>query len=118
MDQKEYFMKEALLEAKKAYKKLEIPVGAVIVKDGEIISQLPLPIAGLMSDRDFDYVVGKCDELNNAAKSIGCTLMDPFMTMGFLSLPVIPELKITDKGVFDTDKLNFVDIFEPAVLKK
>ena len=82
-----------------------------MVRDGEIISELPLPIAGLMSDRDFDFVVQKCNELNKAAHSIGCTLEDPFMTMGFLSLPVIPELKVTDKGVFDTNKLDFVDIF-------
>ena len=86
--------------------------GKVVVKDGEIISQLPLPIAGLMSDKEFDFVVEKCDELNKAAHSIGCKLEDPFMTMGFLSLPVIPELKITDKGVFDTNKFDFVDIFD------
>ena len=88
--------------------------GKVVVKDGEIISELPLSIAGLMSDKDFDYVVSKCDELNQAAHSIGCTLEDPFMTMGFLSLPVIPELKVTDKGVFDTNKLDFIDIFQTA----
>ncbi len=92
--------------------------GKVVVKDGEIISQLPLPIAGLMSDKEFDFVVEKCDELNKAAHSIGCKLEDPFMTMGFLSLPVIPELKITDKGVFDTNKFDFVDIFEDEKVKK
>lgn len=92
--------------------------GKVVVKDGEIISQLPLPIAGLMSDKEFDFVVEKCDELNKAAYSIGCKLEDPFMTMGFLSLPVIPELKITDKGVFDTNKFDFVDIFEEEKVKK
>ena len=92
--------------------------GKVLVKDGEIISQLPLPIAGLMSDKEFDFVVEKCDELNKAAHSIGCKLEDPFMTMGFLSLPVIPELKITDKGVFDTNKFDFVDIFEEEKVKK
>ena len=86
--------------------------GKVVVKDGEILSELSLPIAGLMSDRDFDYVIEKCRELNQAAHSIGCTLDDPFMTMGFLSLPVIPELKITDKGVFDTGRLGFINIFE------
>ena len=90
--------------------------GKVVVRDGEIISSLPLPIAGLMSDRDFDFVISKCHELNQAAHSIGCTLEDPFMTMGFLSLPVIPELKITDKGVFDTNKLDFIDIFSAPVV--
>ena len=92
--------------------------GKVVVKDGEIISQWPLPIAGLMSDKEFDFVVEKCDELNKAAHSIGCKLEDPFMTMGFLSLPVIPELKITDKGVFDTNKFDFVDIFEDQKVKQ
>ena len=92
--------------------------GKVVVKNGEIISQLPLPIAGLMSDKEFDFVVEKCDELNKAAHSIGCKLEDPFMTMGFLSLPVIPELKITDKGVFDTNKFDFVDIFEDQKVKQ
>ena len=92
--------------------------GKVVVKDGKIISQLPLPIAGLMSDKEFDFVVEKCDELNKAAHSIGCKLEDPFMTMGFLSLPVIPELKITDKGVFDTNKFDFVNIFEGEKVKK
>lgn len=92
--------------------------GKVVVKDGEIISELSLPIAGLISDKDFDYVVGKCEELNKAAHSIGCKLEDPFMTMGFLSLPVIPELKITDKGVFDTSKFDFVDIFQSAVVMR
>lgn len=91
--------------------------GKVVVKDGEIISELPLPIAGLMSDRDFDYVVNKCEELNKTAHSIGCKIEDPFMTMGFLSLPVIPELKVTDKGVFDTNKFDFIDIFEKAVVE-
>ena len=92
--------------------------GKVVVKDEEVISELPLPIAGLMSDRDFDYVVNKCEELNKTAHSIGCKIEDPFMTMGFLSLPVIPELKVTDKGVFDTNKFDFIDIFEKAVVMK
>ena len=86
--------------------------GKVVVKDGQVISELPLPIAGLMSDKEFEFVITKCRELNSAAHSLGCGLKDPFMTMGFLSLPVIPELKITDKGVFDTNKLGFIDIFQ------
>ena len=86
--------------------------GKVVVNNGEVISKLPLPIAGLMSDKDFNFVLEKCAELNQAAHSIGCTIEDPFMTLGFMSLPVIPELKITDKGVFDTNKFDFIDIFE------
>ena len=86
--------------------------GKVVVNNGEVISKLSLPIAGLMSDKEFSYVLEKCAELNNASHSIGCTLEDPFMTMAFMSLPVIPELKITDKGIFDTNKFDFIDIFE------
>lgn len=76
--------------------------GKVVVNNGKVIAKLPLPIAGLISDKDFDYVVKHCDELNEAVKELGCTLDDAFMTMSFLSLPVIPELKITDKGLFST----------------
>ena len=88
--------------------------GKIVVNNGEVISKLPLPIAGLMSDKDFSFVLEKCSELNRAAKSIGCTLEDAFMTMAFMSLPVIPELKITDKGLFDTNKFNFINMFEES----
>ena len=92
--------------------------GKVVVNEGKVLSKLPLPIAGLMSDKDFNYVLNKCAELNSAAHSLGCKLEDPFMTMGFLSLPVIPELKITDKGIFDTNKFDFVNIFKDTVLEE
>lgn len=88
--------------------------GKIVVENGEILAHLPLPVAGLISDKDADYVIKKGNELNEAAHKIGCKLEDPFMAMGFLSLPVIPELKITDKGVFDTQKGKFIDIFEEA----
>lgn len=84
--------------------------GKVVVDNGKVVAKLPLPIAGLISDKDFDYVVKHCDELNEAVKNLGCGLDDAFMTMGFLSLPVIPELKITDKGLFSTKKWDFINI--------
>ena len=84
--------------------------GKVVVKDGKVIAKLPLPIAGLISDQDIEYVLQHCEDLNTAVKSLGCALNDAFMTMGFLSLPVIPELKITDKGLFSTKKWDFVGI--------
>ncbi len=89
--------------------------GKIVVNNGEVLAHLPLPVAGLISDADFNTVIEKSMQLNNAAKEIGCKIDDPFMAMGFLSLPVIPELKITDKGVFDTTKFDFVDIFEQHV---
>lgn len=92
--------------------------GKIVVKDGKVMAKLPLPIAGLISDKDFEYVVQHCEDLNRAVKELGCTLDDAFMTMGFLSLPVISELKITDKGLFSTKKWDFVDINPENVLSK
>lgn len=86
--------------------------GKIVVENGEILAHLPLPVAGLISDKDSDYVIEKGEELNNATRKLGCEIDDPFMSMGFLSLPVIPELKITDKGVFDTNTCQFIDIFD------
>ena len=86
--------------------------GRVVIRNGEVLAKLPLPVAGLMSDKDINYVTEQSEALNKAAKEIGCVVDDPFMTMGFLSLPVIPELKITDKGIFSTKTFDFVDIFD------
>lgn len=86
--------------------------GKVVVNNGEILSILPLPIAGLMSDKPFEKVLEGCKELKRGVEQIGCKLEDPFMTMSFLSLSVIPDLKITDKGVFDVNAFKFVDIFD------
>ena len=86
--------------------------GKVVVNNGKVIAKLPLPIAGLMSSDTFDNVLEQCKELDEGAKTIGCTLENPFMSMAFLSLSVIPELKITDKGVFDVQQMNFIDIFD------
>ena len=91
--------------------------GKVVVRNGEILAKLPLPVAGLMSYEDIEFVTEKSEALNRAAKEIGCVVDDPFMTMGFLSLPVIPQLKITDKGIFSTDIFNFIDIFETEPAK-
>ena len=91
--------------------------GKVIVNNGEVVSKLPLPIAGLMSDQPFETVLQQCHELKDGVKKIGCVLDDPFMTMAFLSLSVIPDLKITDKGVFDVNKFDFIDIFDTETIK-
>jgi adenine deaminase len=86
--------------------------GIAVVKDGEVISSLPLPIAGLMSDRTVEEVSDKLVELKEAAKKIGSTLDEPFMAMAFLSLPVIPKLKITDMGLVDVERFRFIDLFD------
>ena len=86
--------------------------GKIIVNNGKVVSKLALPIAGLMSDQPFETVLEKCHELKEGVKEIGCPLEDPFMTMAFLSLSVIPDIKITDKGVFDVNAFKFIDIFD------
>ena len=85
--------------------------GKVIVKDGEVVAKLELPIAGLMSEQSSEEVIKKAAELKQGENVIGCSLDEPFMTMAFLSLSVIPELKLTDKGLMDVMKGEFTDLF-------
>lgn len=82
---------------------------SVVGKDEKV---LPLPIAGLISDESYDKVAEKYLELNRETKELGCELKAPFMILSFMALPVIPKLKITDKGLFDVEKFEFVDLFE------
>lgn len=84
--------------------------GKIVVQNGKVLAKAELPIAGLISDKSIDEVKAECHNLAKAVKTIGSTLDDAFMTMGFLSLPVIPELKITDKGLFNTNTFSFVSI--------
>ena len=85
--------------------------GKVIVQNGEVKAKLELPIAGLMSEESTETVIEKCSELKKSEKLIGCTLNEPFMTMSFLSLSVIPEIKLTDKGLMDVIKNEFTELF-------
>lgn len=85
--------------------------GKVIVKNGEVIAKLELPIAGIMSEENAQIVINKSDELKIGEKLIGCELDEPFMTMAFLSLSVIPEIKLTDKGLMDVMKGEFTELF-------
>ena len=86
--------------------------GIAVVKEGKVLSSLPLPIAGLMSDKTVEEVSEKLIDLKEAAKEIGSILEEPFMAMSFLSLPVIPKLKITDKGLVDVDRFRLIDLFD------
>ncbi len=86
--------------------------GLVVVSRGKVLASLPLPIAGLMTDAPVSQVNDQLEHLLQAAKSIGCKLPDPFMTLSFISLPVIPELKITDKGLVDVNQFKIVPVFE------
>ena len=85
--------------------------GQVVVRDGKIIESLSLSIAGLMSDRSLNEVKEGVEKVSSAAKRLGCPLTHPFMSLSFLSLSVIPELKITDKGLVDVEKSKIVPLF-------
>jgi len=86
--------------------------GIAVVKDGKVLESLPLPIAGLMSDQPIEHVSEKLTSLKDAAHKLGTPLDEPFMAMAFLSLPVIPKLKITDKGLVDVERFRIIDLFE------
>ncbi len=75
------------------------------VKGGQTLALLPLPIAGLMSDRPAPEVALQVASLDQAWKQLGCQMVSPFMTMALLSLPVLPELRLTNRGLIDC--LNF-----------
>jgi adenine deaminase len=85
--------------------------GLAVISDQRVLASLPLPIAGLMSERSVGEVNDRLEILHRAAKTIGCKLPDPFMALSFLSLPVIPELKITDKGLVDVNQFKIVSLF-------
>jgi adenine deaminase len=82
--------------------------GFVVVREGAVLAELPLPIAGLMSDRSFEEVREALIPLRAAAKSLGTVLQEPFLQVAFLPLPVIPHLKISDRGMVDVDKFELL----------
>ncbi len=97
----------------KAVKEIEAMKGGLVaVADGQVLARLPLPVAGLMSEKSAYEVQAELEELLKASKALGCTLEEPFMALSFLALPVIPELKLTDKGLVDVTEFRFVDLFE------
>ena len=83
----------------------------VSVSDQQVMAELALPIAGLMSDQPIERVRDKLDELTGAARQLGALLPDPFMTLSFMALPVIPELKLTDMGLVDVGRFEIVPLF-------
>ena len=82
--------------------------GFVVAEEGEVTAELALPLAGLMSLLPFETVAEKLHALRDAAKVLGCVLPEPFLQVAFLALPVIPHLKITDKGMFDVDRFALI----------
>lgn len=85
--------------------------GMVVVDGGKILSTLPLPIAGLMSDQPIKTVRKQYDSLISAIHELGSDAQDPFMTLSFMALSVIPSLKLTDLGLVDVDKFALTELF-------
>ncbi len=85
--------------------------GQVVVAGKRVLEALPLPIAGLMSDRPLEEVRRQVDRLNQAARGLGCALEAPLMTMAFMALVVIPELKLSDRGLVDVQAFSVVPLF-------
>ena len=86
--------------------------GGLSLCDGRAVHTLPLPVAGLMSDLDADRVGASLRWLKQAVRRLGCPLEAPFMTLSFLALPVIPQLKLTDKGLFDSSQFAFTTLWD------
>lgn len=85
--------------------------GGLAVAEGRLISSLPLPVAGIMSDEPVSRVAQEYERLSDLVKSMGSRMTAPFMTLSFMALLVIPELKLSDKGLFDGREFRFTNLF-------
>jgi adenine deaminase len=88
----------------------ELGGGMVVASGGKVRAELPLPVAGILSDAPFGEVVERGRAIVAAARQLGCRLDSPFQTLAFLALSVIPSLKITDQGLVDVDRFELVSL--------
>jgi adenine deaminase len=86
----------------------ELQGGVVVVRDGQVLAELALPIAGLMSEEPFEVVADRLHHLREAARALGTELEEPFLQLAFVALPVIPNLKITDRGMVDVNRFEII----------
>ena len=84
--------------------------GMAVYKDGQELALLELPVAGLISEEPIEVVAEKAQALEDAWRELGCQMRAPFMTLSLLALPVLPELRITDKGLVDTVEFKLIDV--------
>jgi adenine deaminase len=85
--------------------------GGIVAVDGaQVLAELPLPVAGLLSDASLEEVVERSHAIVAAARELGCTIEAPFQLLSFLALSVIPSLKITDRGLVDVDRFELVPL--------
>ena len=88
----------------------EIGGGIVVADGGRVVEELPLPVAGLMSDQPLSTVYDRLTSMERRLATLGVTMTAPFMTLSFLALSVIPELKITDRGLVDVARFELVPL--------
>ena len=82
--------------------------GFVVAAEGEVRGRMPLPFAGLLSTADAATVCGNLEQVEAAARSLGCRVPCPFGVLSFLALSVIPELRVTDQGLWDVVQQEFL----------
>jgi len=92
----------------------EMGGGLCVAAGGQVLAELALPIAGLISDQPPAETAGRFQELRRAAQGLGATLPDPLMALSFLALEVIPALKLTDQGLVDGQRMELVSLFVAA----
>ena len=85
--------------------------GGIVVSDGRVVAELPLPVAGIMSDLPAEEVAAKLEEVEESIRKLGCRMKSPLITLSFIALPVIPKLKVTDLGLVDVELFEVVDVF-------
>ena len=85
--------------------------GLVVASQDQVRGALPLPVAGLLSDRPVEDVDQALETLQQEVRTMGSALASPLMALSFLALPVIPHLKITDRGLVDVDAFQIVGLF-------
>jgi adenine deaminase len=90
----------------------EMGGGQVVLKNGEVIGQVALPIAGLMSNQRADTVASQAETVLEGFRSCGCHLNNPNMQLSLLALVVIPELRISDLGLVDVTQFKFIPVLE------
>ena len=101
--------------AKAANELARVGGGQIVVRQGEVIGMVDLPIAGLMSPEHAEIVAKKAGTVLEGFQKCGCDLNNPNMQLSLLALVVIPELRISDLGLVDVTKFNFVPVLEKSV---
>ncbi|MDR6552303.1 adenine deaminase [Paenibacillus qinlingensis] len=84
--------------------------GMIVVEHGQVLAQVPMTIAGLMSEKSLPEVVAEVAQMDQAWKQIGCSLNAPYMTFSLIALPVIPEIRISNRGLVDVTEFTLIDV--------